>query len=426
MAALPPFALIDCNNFYVSCERVFDRRLEGVPVLVLSNNDGCAIARSAEVKALGIKMGAPAFTLRELIARHRIRVFSSNYTLYGDMSRRVNAVISDFAPDLEIYSIDETFLSLAGFGRRDLWAMCQDMRADVARCTGIPTCVGIGPTKTLAKVGNAVAKKNPTFGGVCDLSDGTVRAAVLRAFPVEDVWGIGHATVAKLAALDITTAAGLHDLSPKQARAMGTVTLERTVLELGGLSCLALEDVTPQRKGMAVTRSFGQPVISLDELREAVATYATRAGEKLRQHGLVAGQLAAFFHTSQFRDDGPRHHGQRSTRLVPMTADTCQLIGAALRCVEAAWRGERGCSYVKAGVLLDDLCRPEDRPPTLFEAPSPKSDALMAAMDRVNAKYGRGTLFPAAAGIERAWKLRAAHHSPRYTTRLEELPSVRA
>ena len=310
---------------------------------------------------------------------------------------------------MEIYSIDETFLSLAGFGARDLWAMCQDMRADVARWTGIPTCVGIGPTKTLAKVGNAVAKKNPTFGGVCDLGDATVRAAVLRAFPVEDVWGIGHATVAKLAALGITTAAGLRDLSPKQARALGTVTLERTVLELGGLSCLALEDVTPQRKGMAVTRSFGRPVTSLDELREAVAAYATRAGEKLRQHGLVAGQLAAFFHTSPHRD-GPRHHGQRSTRLVPMTADTGQLIGAALRCVEAAWRGERGCRYVKAGVLLDDLCRPEDAPPTLFEAPSPKSDALMAAMDRVNAKYGRGTLFPAAAGIERG--LEAARRAP--------------
>ena len=170
MAAAPPYALIDGNNFYVSCERVFDRRLEGVPVLVLSNNDGCAIARSQEVKALGIKMGAPAFTIRHLIAEHAIRVFSSNYTLYGDMSRRVNAVIAGFSPDAEIYSIDETFLGLAGFRGRDLVAMCQDLRATVARCTGIPTCVGIGPTKTLAKLGNAAAKKQPVFGGVCDLT----------------------------------------------------------------------------------------------------------------------------------------------------------------------------------------------------------------------------------------------------------------
>ncbi len=426
MGAAPPFALIDCNNFYVSCERVFDRRLEGVPVLVLSNNDGCCIARSQEVKALGVKMGAPAFTLRDLIARHGIRVFSSNYTLYGDMSRRVNAALSTLCPDAEIYSIDETFLGMAGFGRRDLPAVAQEMRGTVARWTGIPTCVGIGPTKTLAKLGNAAAKKNPAFGGVCDLSAEAARAAVLRTFPVGDVWGIGPATAAKLAALGVTTAAGLRDLSPKQARALGTVTLERIVLELGGLSCLALEEVAPQRKGMAVTRSFGRPVTSLNELREAVAAYATRAGEKLRTHGLVAGQLAAFFHTSQFRDDGPRHHGQRSTRLVPMTADTRELIGAALRCVEAAWRGERGCRYVKAGVLLDDLCRPEDAPPALFEARSPKSGALMAAMDRVNAKHGRGTLFPAAAGIERGWKLRAAQRSPRYTTRLDELPRVRA
>lgn len=425
MAAAPPFALIDGNNFYVSCERVFDRRLEGVPVLVLSNNDGCAIARSQEVKAFGIKMGAPAFKIRDLIARHSIRVFSSNYTLYGDMSRRVNAVITEFSPDVEIYSIDETFLSLAGFARRDLPAMCQDLRAAVARCTGIPTCVGIGPTKTLAKLGNAAAKRHAAFGGVCDLTRDGVRDAVLRAFPVEDVWGVGPATAAKLAALGITTAASLRDLSPKQARALGTVTLERTVLELGGLSCLALEEVAPQRKGMAVTRSFGRPVTSLDELREAVAAYATRAGEKLRAHGLVAGQLAAFFHTSPHRD-GPHHHGQRSTRLVPMTADTRELIGAALRCVESAWRGGRGCRYAKAGVLLDDLCRPEDAPPALFAAPSPRSDALMAAMDRVNAKYGRSTVFPAAMGIERGWKLRAAHHSPRYTTRLDELPRVRA
>ncbi len=215
-------------------------------MLVLSNNDGCAIARSAEVKALGVKMGTPAFQLRDLIARHRIRVFSSNYTLYGDMSRRVNAAIAGFAPDLEIYSIDETFLSLAGFAGRDLRAMGQDMRATVARWTGIPTCVGIGPTKTLAKLANAVAKKNPTFGGVCDLTTEDVRAAVLRAFLVGDVWGIGSATAAKLGAVGVTTAAGLRDLPPRQARTLGTVTLERTVMELQGWPWLALEDVVPQ------------------------------------------------------------------------------------------------------------------------------------------------------------------------------------
>ena len=424
MPAAPPFALIDCNNFYVSCERVFDRKLEGVPVLVLSNNDGCAIARSQEVKALGIKMGAPAFELRHLIRQHRIRVFSSNYTLYGDMSRRVNAALDTLCPDTEIYSIDETFVSLAGFAGADLVAFGQDMRATVARWTGIPTCVGIAPTKTLAKLGNAFAKKNPVCAGVCDLTDAARRAAVLQAFPVEDVWGVGRATVAKLAGLGVTNAAGLRDLDPKRARALGTVTLERTVWELQGLSCLALEELAPQRKGMAVTRSFGRPVTSLDELKEAVATYATRAGEKLRCHGLVAGRLTAFFHTSPHRD-GLAHHGQCGARLLPMTNDTGDLIGAALRCVDAAWRGDRGCLYVKAGVMLDELCPPEAAPQSLFAASSARGAKLMEAMDQLNGRFGRNAVFPAAMGVEHAWKLKAEHHSPRYTTRLEDLPCVR-
>jgi len=402
-----------------------DPRLRGVPVLVLSNNDGCAIARSPEAKALGVAMGAPAFQLRGLIARHGIRVFSSNHALYGDMSRRVNQTLAGFSPEAEVYSIDETFLGLAGVEGRDLLALCQDMRHTVARWTGIPTCVGLGPTKTLAKLGNAAAKRDPALGGVCDLTGEAGRAALLRAMPVAEVWGVGPATAARLAGLGVATAGGLRDLDPRRARALGTVTLERTVWELRGLSCLALEETAPQRKGMAVTRSFGRPVTSRDELCEAVAAYATRAGEKLRAHGLVVGQLAAFFHTSPYRA-GPHHHGQRSTRLVPMTADSCRLITAAMRCVEAAWHDGWGCHYVKAGVLLDDLCPANAAAPALFEAASPRRKALMAAMDQVNARYGRNTLFPAAAGIERGWKAQTAHHSPRYTTRLDELPRVRA
>lgn len=419
----PPLALIDCNNFYVSCERAFDPRLEGLPVLVLSNNDGCAIARSEEVKALGVKMGEPAFKIRPLIEKHGVRVFSSNYVLYGDMSRRVNDVLNRFSPEVEIYSIDETFLDLSGFGHRDLWDYAQEMRSAVRRWTGIPTCVGIGPTKTLAKVANAIAKKNPTFGGVCDLTDPAVRRAVLRAFPVSDVWGIGSATTRKLAELGVLTAGALRDLDLQLARKMGTVVLERIVLELRGIPCLALELVAPVRKGMAVTRSFGLPVTHLEGVLEAVALYATRAGEKLRSHGLVTGQLSAFLHTNPHKP-GPRHHGARSTRLVPMTDDTRDLVSAARRCIEAAWRD--GFAYVKAGVILDDL-RPRDQAPrTLFERPRPKSEALMGAIDQLNARYGRHTVFPAAMGIERAWKLKAEHHSPRYTTRLSDVPVVRA
>lgn len=423
MGEAPPLALIDCNNFYVSCERAFNRRLEGVPVLVLSNNDGCAIARSEEVKALGVKMGEPAFKLRPLIERHGIRVFSSNYVLYGDMSRRVNDVLGQFSPEVEVYSIDEAFLDLSGFEHKDLWEYGQEMRSTVGRWTGIPTCIGIGPTKTLAKLANAVAKKNPTFGRVCDLTNPVVRSAVMRAFAVGDVWGIGRATTQKLAVLGVTTAAGLRDLDIKLARQVGTVVLERIVQELRGIPCLELELEAPARKGMAVTRSFGRPVTNLEGVLGAVAMYATRAGEKLRTQGLVAGQLTAFLHTNPHKA-GPRYHGARSTRLVPMTSDTRDLVGAAKRCIEAAWRD--GFSYVKAGVILDDLRASEDAPATLFDAPRPKAAALMEAMDSLNARYGRHTVFPAAMGIDRPWKLKAEHHSPRYTTRLSDVPVVRA
>jgi DNA polymerase V len=258
---------------------------------------------------------------------------------------------------------------------------------------------------------------------VCDLTHPAVRSAVLRAFAVADVWGVGPATARKLAGLSVTTAAALRDLDPALARSLGTVVLERIVRELQGVACLELEHVPPTRKGLAVTRSFGAPVSGLGGVLEAVATYATRAGEKLRQHGLVAGQLCAFLHTNPHQP-GPRYHGARSTRLVPMSDDTRALVAAARRCIEAAWRD--GFAYTKAGVILDDLRRREDAPRSLFEAPDPRAAALMAAMDEVNARYGRHTVFPAAMGIQRPWKQRAEHRSPRYTTRLSELPVLRA
>ncbi len=418
---MPPVALIDANNFYVSCERVFDRRLEGVPVLVLSSNDGCAIARSPEAKALGVTMGAPAFQLRHLIRRHGIRVFSSNYALYGDMSRRVNEVLTGFSPGVEVYSIDETFLDLGGFGHEDLWAYAQDVRTTVRRWTGIPTCVGIGPTKTLAKLANAVAKKNPAFGGVCDLSDAALRDAVLRTLPVREVWGVGGATARRLAALDVTTAATLSDLDPKQARRIGTVVLERLVFELRGIACLDLDLLPAARQGMAVTRSFGRPLGGLDAIVGAVGAFAVRAGEKLRAEGLVAGQLSAFLHTSR-HNDGPQHAGGGTTRLVPMTADTRDLSAAAARCVEAAYRP--GFAYAKAGVILDDLRAAERAPRDLFARP--RGAALMAAVDAINARYGRDTLRTGAMGFDQAWRQRCCHKSPAYTTRLAEVPRVSA
>lgn len=419
-----PIALIDCNNYYVSCERAFDSRLVGVPVIVLSNNDGCAVARSAEAKALGIKMGDPVHLIRDKIERHGIRVLSSNYTLYGDMQRRVVASIEDFARDFEIYSIDETFVDLAGFQDRDLVAHVRAMRDQVLRWTTIPTCVGLGPTKTLAKLGNAAAKKNPLFDSVADLRDEAVRTWVLDRFAVGDVWGVGGATAAKLAALGIHTAGQLRDMPMKQARAMGTVVLERLVAELRGVPSGVVETIEPQRKGMAVTRSFGTPVNDVATLTGAVTQYAMRAGEKLRSHGFVAARLTVFFHTNRFKPDRPQYSASRMIALHPMTNDSFELIAAARRGVEHGWRD--GYAITKAGIMLDDLVAAELRPQTLFEGDTEKRDRLMGALDSVNNRFGRFAAVPATQGFKRDWKMRADMKSPAWTTRIEDVPRVRA
>jgi len=419
-----PIALIDCNNYYVSCERAFDSRLVGVPVIVLSNNDGCAVARSAEAKALGIKMGDPVHLIRDKIKEHGIRVLSSNFTLYGDMQRRVVASIEPFAKDFEIYSIDETFVDLAGFEDRDLVAHVRAMRDQVLRWTTIPTCVGLGPTKTLAKLGNAAAKKNPLFDSVADLRDEAVRTWVLDRFAVGDVWGVGGATAPKLAALGIHTAGQLRDMPMKQARAMGTVVLERLVAELRGVPSGVVETIEPQRKGMAVTRSFGTPVSDIETLMGAVTQYAMRAGEKLRSHGLVAARLTVFFHTNRFKPDRPQYSASRMIALHPMTNDSFELIAAARRSVEHGWRD--GYAITKAGIMLDDLVAAELRPRTLFDGDTDKRDRLMGALDSVNSRFGRFAAIPATQGFKRDWKMRADMKSPAWTTRIEDVPRVRA
>jgi DNA polymerase V len=419
-----PIALIDCNNYYVSCERAFDSRLVGVPVIVLSNNDGCAVARSAEAKALGINMGDPVHLIRDKIERHGIRVLSSNYTLYGDMQRRVVASIEAFARDFEIYSIDETFVDLAGFEDRDLVAHVRAMRDQVLRWTTIPTCVGLGPTKTLAKLGNAAAKKNPLFDSVADLRDEAVRTWVLDRFAVGDVWGVGGATAAKLAALGIHTAGQLRDMPMKQARAMGTVVLERLVAELRGVPSGVIETIEPQRKGMAVTRSFGTPVNDIATLMGAVTQYAMRAGEKLRSHGLVAARLTVFFHTNRFKPDRPQYSASRMIALHPMTNDSFELIAAARRGVEHGWRD--GFAITKSGIMLDDLVAAELRPRALFEGDTEKRDRLMGALDSVNIRFGRYAAVPATQGFKRDWKMRAEMKSPAWTTKIEDVPRVRA
>jgi DNA polymerase V len=420
-----PIAISDSANFYVSAERIFDPTLKNVPVIVLSNNDGCAVARSDEAKALGIKMGEPLHLLQDKIKAHGVRVFSSNYTLYGDISRRVVEVYEDFTPNVEIYSIDECFLDFGGFKDRDKHARA--MRREVLRRIGVPVRIGIAPTKTLAKCANDIAKKNPIFGGVLDVMDDALATWLLPMVPVGDIWGIGRKTDAKLQRLGIYTAADLRDMPTKQARAVGSVVLERTVLELQGEACLAFDDIEPQRKGMAVTRSAGTPMMDFDTVFQAVTAHATRAAEKLRQHGLVAGTLTVFFHTNRHRLDRPQYSGSRSTRLTPLSSDTFDLVEAARRCAQAAWpKGEgQGYGFTKAGIMLADLIRFEDRPLTLFDVEKPKSAALMGALDQVNSRFGKKTLVLASEGMKRTWQLRSDHRSPRYTTRLTDLPVVR-
>ena len=417
-----PVALVDCNNFYVSCERVFDHRLEAVPVIVLSNNDGCAIARSNEAKAIGIRMGEPFFKIRKAVKQHGIRYLSSNYMLYGDMSRRVNEVLADFSPRLERYSIDETFVIL-DHGAGELAEQGRAIRAAILKNIGIPTCVGIGPTKTLAKVANAIAKKRAP-DGVCDLSDGATRQAALSSWPIGDVWGIGSATTAKLAARGIENAGQLAAFPAKRARQLGSVVLERLIHELNGIPCLDLEEIAPAKKGLAVTRSFGKPVHACEEICAAITKHATRAGEKLRREGLLAGQLTAFAHTSRFRE-GPGYHGSRTVPLSPMSDDARVLVKAARRCIEALYR--EGFAYTKAGVMLDDLRSIEEAPAPLIGMNAERSPALMNAMDAINARYGRETLVLAGQeGGRNAWHLKAEYRSPRYTTRWDELPVIRA
>ncbi|MBD8556927.1 Y-family DNA polymerase [Rhizobium sp. CFBP 8762] len=422
-----PIALIDCNNFYVSCERVFDRRLIGVPVIVLSNNDGCAIARSEEAKALGIKMGDPMFKIRDTVQRHGIRALSSNYTLYGDMSRRVVDAVNEFSPSVEVYSIDETFVDMSGFGGRML-RQAADMRDCVRERTGIPTCVGIAPTKTMAKLANHAAKKNPVFGGICDMTDERVAAFCMNRIAVGEVWGVGRQTQAKLHAQGINTVAQLRDMPFPLARKIGSVVLERTVAELRGVRCMDLQDVEPQRKGTAVTRSAGEPMVTFDQLMQAVTAHATRAAQKLRRHGLVANQLTAFFHTNPHKPERPQHSASRSTDISPPSNNTFALVSSARRCIERGWKGDRGGNghgYTKAGVILEDLIAEQDAPKQLFEIENPRSAQLMHALDQVNDRFGKKTMVLASEGFKRTWATKADFRSPRYTTRLSDLPVVR-
>ena len=412
------FALADGNNFYASCEQVFAPELRGRALVVLSNNDGCAIARSAEAKALGIAMGQPIHQIPADV-RKKLTVRSANFALYGDMSARVVSILRDASPRVEVYSIDESFIDVSGI--RDRIRFARELRDRVRRWTGIPNCIGIGPTKTLAKLANKVAKKGH---GVVDLADPQQRAATMATFPVGDLWGVGTRWSAKLAARGITTAAGLRDAPPDEILATFGVTLARTQRELQGHPCLALEEVEPDRQQIMVSRSFGQRVDDHEAVVQALCTFAVRACEKLRRRGLVASGLMVFANSDAFRPELAQHHPSRSCQLPASTADSRIVLDMVSRMVPGMLR--RGVGYKKAGVMLLDLGRPEQRQGDLFAPPMIGNPALMATVDRINARFGRNAAGFAATGWkqEPKWGMRQAALSPKYTTSLVDLPQA--
>lgn len=422
------FALVDCNNFYASCERVFDPSLENQPVAVLSNNDGCIIARSNEVKALGIPMGAPMFKYKDKLKAHKVRVFSSNYTLYGDMSGRVMGVLADSVPDIEIYSIDEAFIDLSSYTtHHDVEELAQELRAKVKQWTGIPVSIGIGNTKTLAKLANRIAKKSRA--GVFRLdssSDPHQHNLLLGQIDVGDVWGVGRAHSKSLPKIGINTALDLKNSNAEAMRQRYSVVMMRTVKELQGYSCIPLEDAPAPKKATAVTRSFGKAVTTKKELIEAVSTYASRGGEKLRKAHQAAMIIQVFWHTGRFDPENPCQYWSYTIDLREHTSDSRVLVKAVVEKVHQHY--EPGHKLKKAGIMLMNLVPNNQIQTSLFSAieNNQESSKLMSAMDAINAKFGKETIKLASSGIERKWRLKAEKRSPRYTTVWDELPIVKA
>lgn len=417
------FALVDCNNFYASCERLFRPELNSQPIIVLSNNDGCVIARSNEAKLLGIAMGTPFFKLKDMLATHKVHVFSSNYALYGDLSHRVMTILQQHEPEVEVYSIDEAFVLLPYVSGKPQTEYARYLQQKIRQCVGVPVAIGIGPTKTLAKIATRIAKKNSCCGGVFDITDNAEMDQLLAACDVEDVWGIGRQSAGKLRARGVATARDLRDADDIWIRKRLTVTGLRTAMELRGISCLRLETAPPDKKSIISSKSFGRPVCLLSEMREAVATYLSTAAEKLRHQGSAAGALQVFISTNTFNPNQPQHVQSMTVCLPKPTADTPQLLKAALSCLDAIFKP--GYQYKKAGVMLAEIIPAHRQQIALFDgAQEARTDELMQAVDRINQKWGKQTVQVAAAGLVKPWGMVQSYKSPAYTTNWSELPIV--
>lgn len=433
------YALVDGNNFYVSCERVFRPSLRGRPVVVLSNNDGCAIARSNEAKALGIAMAEPWHLIRARLPDAGVLALSANFTLYGDMSDRLMAIAARLGPGQEVYSIDECFVDLAGVPG-DLVARAQEMRLRSEQWIGIPCGIGIGRTKTLAKLANHVAKEADRkpgqpypreFGKVCNLAAlaASDLEAIFAATPVKDVWGIGRRLTEQLEADGVRTVLQLARMDPALVRRRWSVVVERTVRELQGRPCIGFEDTPPPRQEVSCTRAFGDPVSTLAPLEEAVSEYATRAAFKLRQDGTQAAQVLTFVHTNPFRKWERQYSRSATVPLRRPTSDTTPIVQAAVAALRMAWKA--GYRIHKAGVILLDLLPASVRQGELAleDEATPRQGRLAVAMDRINDRYGRGTVHPASAGLggdARSWTMKQEWRTPQYTTNWGHLPMAGA
>jgi len=419
-------ALIDVNNFYVSCERVFNPKLEGKPVVVLSNNDGCAVARSNEVKALGVKMGQPWFQLKDLAEKHGIVAYSSNYALYADMSNRAMSILAMFSPNQEVYSIDECFLDLTGFKAQNLIRYGQCIRQRIKQCTGLPVCVGIGSTKTLAKLANHIAKKNPEFNGVVDLNAMPTHKQDewFRKVEVSEIWGIGRRLAPRLHEMGIKTVLDFKQASPSRMRSCFSVVMEKTIREINGTSCIELEEVNLPKKQIISSRSFGIPVSDLASLEESVSLYISRAAEKLRRQRSYAGAVMVTIRTSPFKVKESYYANSLTIPLSTQTNDTVLLTNFALWGLRKIYR--HGYKYQKAGVMLSNLVSAHNRQFDLFslESVDTKSDHLMQVIDQINARMGRNTLKLASEGFRQPWKMKQGNKSPSYTTCWDELICV--
>jgi DNA polymerase V len=424
------FALVDCNNFYASCEKLFDPKLKDRPVVVLSNNDGCVVARSAEVKALGIPMGIPWFKLRDEAKRYGIVAFSSNYALYADLSNRVVEVLSMFSPNIEVYSIDESFLELSGFESKSYQVYGAEIRQRVADWLGLAVCVGIGSSKTLAKLANHAAKKNLAGAdGVCDFT--TISAsdldALFSSIDVGEVWGVGRKIEARLIDMGIRTVKELRDADAELMRSKFSVVVERTVRELRGVSCLELQEVVPEKQQIMSSRSFGQLVYDLETLEEAVASYVAKAAEKLRNQNSFAGVVQVYIQTNVFKPETPQYQRAVTVPIPEATSDTRVLTKWALRILRRIYRA--GFGYHKAGITLMNIVPAASQQFSLFPSGSAvdsRSDVLMSVLDGINTKYGRGTMRLAAEGVDKTWQMRRGNLSNAYTTDWNGLAVVQA